>query len=74
MAQLGTEWVADREGSTWRELFKAFEPSSPVRDYQFGTSSKPTISAALSDRTNLLLTGSPIADYDRQRWKSGNVR
>lgn len=66
VVELGTTWVAPGEGSTWRELFSAL--GSPGRyDYPlpFGKHGK--------DRSNLLLTGSPLQPYDRQRWESGNV-
>jgi hypothetical protein len=58
-AKLGTDWVAPGKGSTWRELRKAFG-----LQYLWGPADK---------RTNLLLTGAPIQEADRERWESGNV-
>ena len=79
---LGTDWVAPGEGSTWRELCEAFN-RAPARHFVHGYSlpilwqlffGRPHRQAALlAARTNLLLTGAPLTDYDRQRWESGNV-
>mgnify|MGYP001616194450 CR=1 FL=1 len=66
----GTTWVAPSEGSTWSELIAAFGEMPRGRGqrlYVAGTNTD------LRQRTNLLLTGAPIAAYDRQRWESGNV-
>ena len=59
----GTCWVEPGQGSTWRELLRAFEPSAPIRTYR-----------PLKRSTNLLLTGNALTEQDRERWESGNVK
>jgi len=66
-AGLGTAWVAPGEGSTWRELGLAFLPLT-------GRLGIPLLSLNhVNERTNLLLTGLPLQEADRERWESGNV-
>lgn len=64
---LGTCWVAPGEGSTWQELAIAFDDETPF-NRRFNRK---------ADRytpTNLKLTGAAIQPYDRERWRSENVR
>ena len=70
---LGTTWVAPGEGSTWRELFVAFSPSSNWKLLKKYSNRQGNDDPGASRRTNLKLTGAPIQPYDRQRWESGNV-
>lgn len=72
--RLGTVWVAPGEGSPWRELYEAFNYWSSTAVQQAFPPDAPIGSNPDLCRTNLLLTGAPIQDYDRQRWESGNVK
>ena len=81
MTELGTTWVAPGEGSTWRELSRALGPSElymkrlepRIRRHTVRPHPSDRRTPVIDERTNLLLTGSPIQPYDRQRWESGNV-
>ena len=65
----GTTWVAPGKGSTWRELFDAFgHPPMRCQGYARQLFGYP------HTRTNLLLTGAPLTQTDRERWESGNVK
>lgn len=77
---LGTTWTSPSEGSTWRELANAFIEADDIPDdelrlmlFQFTHGIRAFSHGNLNRRTNLLLTGAPIAPYDLQRWESGNV-
>ena len=63
---LGTEWTAPGEGSTWRELVNAFHPLRLI-PYRFAI--KP-----YDLRTNLKLTGNALTNKDRERWNSGRIK
>jgi hypothetical protein len=63
----GTNWVAPNEGSTLREIYRAFGPF-PVYIRQVGFRLIPTVHSVYLDwKTNLHLTGEPINGYDRMR-------
>ena len=59
----GAVWVASGKGSTWRTLIAYFGDDPYNIHYR-----------VLDRATNLLITGTPIQEVDRQRWESGDVR
>jgi hypothetical protein len=67
---LGTQWVLRGQGSTWKALGNAFLCWPTIKLEQ---SFKSAPSAKLAARTNLLLTGAPLTEFDLERWFSGLV-
>jgi hypothetical protein len=69
---LGTAWVAPGEGSTWRALVLVFgKPHPRMIDWR---TNRIYQDWRLDKSTNLLLTGLPLQEADRERWESGSVR
>jgi hypothetical protein len=70
--KLGTRWVAPGEGSTWRALVLVFgKPHPRMIDWR---TNRIYQDWRLDKSTNLLLTGLPLQEADRERWESGSVR
>jgi len=68
-SKLGTSWVAPGEGSAPSEILDAVDRADRLTEIMEETLRR--LIAAGDHKTNLLLTGKPIQDYDGARIMSG---
>lgn len=68
--RLGTTWTAPGEGSTVRDLITAYAESRPLGSYTrevAGFHLTKRTEENLTRKTNLLLTGETVTEYDCRR-------